>query len=179
MTELIDELRLLTDTGATDYTLGQTTYWSDDHLQQALDRRRADWKFVELPYAEGYSGGAVVVTDYLLGHRWIERDVDVLDLSGNAYGTALYTIDYDRGRVVFTASTGGSSVYVNAQVYDLNRAAADVWRQKAGHLAKRYDVSTDNQRLTRSQLLKQALEMAQMYEGLAGPTTVLVSRGDE
>jgi hypothetical protein len=179
MAELIAELRALTDTGTTDYTVGAESYWSDDHLQTALDRRRVDYKFVELACAEGYTGGAAVYTDYPLPGRWIERDVDVLDFQGNAYGTALYTLDYDRPAVVFIASTGGSAVYVNAQSYDLYRAAADIWRQKAGHLARRYDVKTDNQGLTRSQLMKQALEMAQLYAGQAAPQSIAMFRGDE
>jgi hypothetical protein len=178
MAELIGELRALTDTGTTDYTVGTITYWSNDHLQTVLDRRRADLKFMELDYREDYAGGAAVVTDYVIPYRFIERDVDVLDLNGNAYGTALYTIHYDTGIVAFASTTGGSAVYVNAQVYDLYRAAADVWRQKAAHYARAYDVKTDNQGLTRSQLMQSALQMAQLYEGQAGPTTVLIERGD-
>ena len=179
MANLIAELRAMTDAGTADYTAGTVTYWSDDHLQTALDRRRVDLKFVELNYAQGYSAGSAVYTDYVIPYRFIERDVEVLDSGGNAYGTALYTVDYDTGRVVFASSTGGAAVYVNAQVYDLYRTSADIWRQKAAQLARRYDVKTDNQGLTRSQLMKQALEMAQLYDGMAGPQTVQVYRGDE
>lgn len=179
MNDLIDELRTLCAAGASDYTVGATTYWSDDQLQTILDRYRTDIKFYELAPIEEYASGAYVYKDYPIPYKYIEQSVDVLDMQGDAYGTALYSVDYDRGMVSFVADTGGAAVYINAAVYDLYRAAADVWRQKAAHVASRYDVKTDNQTLTRSQLMKQALEMAQLYDGMAGPQTVQVYRGDE
>jgi len=179
MEALITELRGLTNAGTADYSVVGQAYWTDEQLQNRLDQRRSDIKFYELAPIEEYASGAYVYKDYPIPYKYIERDVDVLDFQGNAYGTALYSVDYDRGMVSFVADTGGAAVYINAAVYDLYRAAADVWRQKAAHVASRYDVKTDNQTLTRSQLIGNFMQMAQVYESMAGPQQVQVFRSDE
>lgn len=179
MAELITELRGMAQAGTADYTVGTVAYWSDDQLQQAMDRRRMDYRFMPLACQPDYADSAYSYTDYRLPERWMERDIDVLDSAGSAYGTALYTIDYDRQLVEFAASNGGSAVYINASAYDLNRAAADIWRQKAAHYASAYDVAADGHKLTRSQLMAQAAQMVTFYEGFSGPVTVSVFRGDE
>lgn len=51
---------------------------------------------------------------------------------------------------------------------DLNRAAAQVWRIKAGHYADLVSMSEGNSNRQWSGAYKQALEMAAMYEELAG-----------
>ena len=38
MGTLIETLRGMTDAGTADYTIGATTYWSDDAVQMVLDR---------------------------------------------------------------------------------------------------------------------------------------------
>lgn len=179
MAELITELRGMAQAGTADYTVGAVTYWSDEQLQQVMDRWRVDYRFMPLACQPDYVSGAYSHTEYRLPERWMERDIDVLDYTGAAYGTALYTIDYDRQLIEFAADTGGSAVYINASAYDLNRAAADIWRQKAAHYASAYDVSADGHKLTRSQLMAQAAQMAAFYEGLSGPVTASVFRGDE
>ena len=40
MADLIQQLRAAADVGTADYTAGTVTYWSDDHLEDALDRHR-------------------------------------------------------------------------------------------------------------------------------------------
>jgi hypothetical protein len=49
--------------------------------------------------------------------------------------------------------------------YDLQSAAADVWRRKASHVAPTsFDFSTDNHSVSRSQVYQHCLEMAEFYE---------------
>jgi tRNA splicing ligase len=46
MSDLIAELRGMTDAGTADYTVGTVSYWSDDHLQTELDYHRNEFKHI-------------------------------------------------------------------------------------------------------------------------------------
>ena len=102
----------------------------------------------------------------------------VEEADGDNQSTANWSADYIRGLVTFTADTSGTAYFVSGRSYDLNAAAADIWRQKAAYYAQAYDVKTDNQALTRSQLMKHCVTMADYYESLGGPQTVYMYRSD-
>ena len=67
--------------------------------------------------------------------------------------------------------------------YDLHRAAADLWDQKAAKESGSYDFKQGaaGQAFTRSQLFKQALRMARHFRSLAPMKSVplVISRTDE
>jgi hypothetical protein len=67
---------------------------------------------------------------------------------------------------------------VTGRSYNVNLAAADVWRKKAAHYATAYDVSTDNHSLKRSQLIQHCQVMAREFEARGGPASVTMERGD-
>lgn len=48
--------------------------------------------------------------------------------------------------------------------YDIAAGVALAWKLKAGKAAAKYDFSTDNQKLSRSQIHKHCLEMAAMWQ---------------
>ena len=52
-----------------------------------------------------------------------------------------------------------------APTYDLNAAAAEGWRWKAGKAAHRFDASTDGQSMHRSQIAAACERMARHYAG--------------
>lgn len=56
--------------------------------------------------------------------------------------------------------------------YDLNRAAAEIWEQKAALLAGKFDFSADGGNYSRSQAYQQALGMSRYYLGRAKLTTI-------
>lgn len=188
MSDLISTLRGLTGAGTADYSItGGTTYWSDEQLQAVLDRHVSQIKQERLeasPTIE--SGGAVSYYDYQSRHNFFEAQLAgtpvtrflVLDETYATLGTAAYTVNYERGSLTFGTSTGGASRYVSGYSYDLNGAASDVWSQKASHYALAYDVSTDNHSLTRSQLIKNCLQMAKEYGSNARARSILMERGD-
>ncbi len=73
------------------------------------------------------------------------------------------------GSVVFTMSAlTGSQAQVWQPTYDLNSAAAEGWRIKAGELAVRTDFSSDGQSFSLSQAYKAAIDMAAMYAKRSG-----------
>jgi hypothetical protein len=55
--------------------------------------------------------------------------------------------------------------------YNLNVAAARGWRMKAARVAADYDLDVDQKGLTRSQMIKQMLQMANEYARLGAPMT--------
>jgi hypothetical protein len=174
MASLIQRVRDLTSTGTADYTVGATAYWTDDQIQAALDRTRADVMDEPLSTVSTVnSGGTVEYTIYQSMWRNLETTTGgtaihyLRDGTGARVGTALFTADYDRGRYTFAASTGGSTLYLNARTYDLWGAAADIWRQKAAHVADRFDFTADGASFKASQLVAQYTDMARRAEAKA------------
>lgn len=56
--------------------------------------------------------------------------------------------------------------------WDLNLAAAEAWRRKAGKVALDYDMTAAGKTLQRSQRLEACLRMATMYAGRCGIQTI-------
>lgn len=181
MANLITRLRGMTNAGTVDYTIAGVSFWSDDQLQDALDRHRTDLNFMELEAVPEYSGGALVYKKYSSGWPQLEEgdNFAVLDSNGNAAGTASYTADYQLGAVTFGSDQAGAAYFLNARSYDLYAASADIWRQKAAHAAERVSWSSDNMRVDASQYLKHCEAMVKHYSGLARMGVVDIVRGDE
>lgn len=184
MTNLIARLRGMTNAGTADWTLGSEAYWSDEHLQDVLDARRVDLNRAPLTADPEYVSGTTLWHDYYAPVGNFEEAASgsqywrVENSSGVAAGTASYTVDYAAGHIRFAADQGGTAYYLRARSYSMALAAADVWRRKAAHYAERYDVQTDNHRLSRSQVIAHCLKMAAEYEAKAGIQSVQIVRGD-
>jgi len=184
MSELIETVRGYTDAGTGDYTIGTTTYWSDNEIQRVLDANRTDIYRDELTMTQTYNSGTVEYKNYYSNFGNYEQSTGgttifwLENAAGTILGTSLYSVDYIRGEVVFAADTTGSAVYAYGRSYDLNGAAAKIWRFKASNASKMYDFSTDNHSLHRSQMMKQYLEMAKYYESQAAPTVIDLYRED-
>lgn len=173
---MIERLRGMTEAGTADYTAGTTVYWSDAALQAVLDDYRNDVRREELTPKLTYGdGGSVFYYDYLSRFGNFEQTTGgtaifyVAVSTGEKAGTANYSVDYQRGVVTFAADQGGTAYFLTGSAYDLNAAAAQVWRQKAAHLAQTaMDFSTDGHRFNRSQLVEHALLMAEKYDMMGG-----------
>jgi hypothetical protein len=110
---------------------------------------------------------------------WWEDAPLVYDYLGGTISASSYSFNQLLGRVTFAANQSGSARMIGGTAYDLNAAAADVWRTKASHYAVAYDMSTDNHNLSRSQLHKQALSMAGMYASMSITSGgIYAERGD-
>lgn len=171
MTTLIDTLRGLTDAGTAEWTVagqaGSITYWDDDEIQRVLDRHREDIIHADLDPVESYSSGTVVYLEYRAGYGDIESGTAVFKIE-NVDGTiGGWSMDYARGVATFSTNQAGSAYYWTGRTYDLNAAAADVWRMKAANVAKMFDFSTDGHSIKRSALRQSYLDMAQYYASMS------------
>jgi hypothetical protein len=167
MGNLIADLRQRGEAGSAEYVLSGHTYWSDEDLQTRLDHTRTDVFRAPLTVGPVTSGGSAVYQDYY----WRTGDAveeassgtvawRVEDSAGSVIGTADYTVNYAARHIRFAANTAGSAYFLSYRAFDLDRAEAEVWERKAANVANRFDVSTDNHMLTRSQLQAHYLAMA-------------------
>jgi len=185
MIELVRTLRGMTDAGTADYTIAGFEYWTDDHLLNIMDRYRVEVYREQLLPIERYAGsGTIAYYVHKSEYRNFEQTtggtaIFWLETSdGTDVGTASYSMDYLNGNATFSTDTSGTTYYLTGRSYDLNRAAADVWKQKASHYAGMFSFSTDNHRVDKGALIKNAMQMASIYDGMAGPTTCTMYRSD-
>ena len=177
LSHLIDVLRGMVEAGTADYTLGTANYWDDDHLERVLDGRRTDFYNEQLGKVEKWNGGTVQYFEYVSQYKNMEQTTGgtavfyIEDGTGADVASGNYSVDYFRGRITFAADTGGSVLYLTGRSYDLDGAASDIWKSKAGHAANMYDFSTDNHRFARSQYMDHCLKMASYYEQRASSST--------
>ena len=133
MTNLIGELRTLAVAGTNDYSLGTTNYWTDDQLQTVLDRHQLTVVREELYPVEQYEGGTLVYKEHRSQYgsyrppaaRRYSRSRTCRATSARALVNGSY-----KGRAGIRCRTGGSACY--QRIIGIYRAAACVWRQKAG-----------------------------------------------
>lgn len=173
MTELIRLIRQLAQAEDGEYEVAGETYWQDEHLQDVLDVFRTDVYEESIYPVPQFISGATVYQNYYWANPNVERADSgtaiwqLRNMNGEAIGTANYSVDYPARRIRFGTPTDGSWCALNYSVYDINRAAAEVWRRKAANVANRFDIKTDNHDLKRNQLRQNYLDMAKYYEGLA------------
>ncbi len=177
MTPLIDELRRRCDAGTADYP--------DDALQTVLDGYRHVHVRRPLLSVPTQLGGSAITNDYYWSSPgWVEGLESgsavwrIEDSAGSVVGTASYTVESRAGHLRFADNTGGSAYYLTFRAYDLDRAAADIWETKAATVADRFDVSTDNHDLKRSQIVQHYREMAASYRRRAPAATAERVRDD-
>lgn len=185
MTALIAQLRRLAAVSVGDVTVGGETYWTDDQLEDVLDRRRTEYRGVGLGPIMG-TPAQTTYTDYLLPTRDLEYDAlggadgfTLLDSTGAA--APAHTVDVSAGLIVFDADTGGASFYLDYRTYDLNAAAADVWEMKASFVASAVDWRSDNHQISASQEYEHCMKRAREFRSKAGGGLQVVElwRSDE
>lgn len=183
MSTMIKTVRGMTNAGTADYTIAGENWWSDDQIQEALDRNRIDIIRCGLQPISNYDGaGNIICKEYHMGWDNIESGTAVFELqdsSGNSVGTAEYSVDYARGIVNFTNDRAGSVYYWTGRSYDLNGAAADIWRLKSAQAANTFTWSTDNMKVDKGKLVENSLKMAEYYSRLKRISVVSIYRGDE
>jgi hypothetical protein len=184
MTDLVQQLREMGDASVNDFKVGGVQYWSDRHLQDTLDKFRTDFVEEDLYAVQQTRNGTAYVLEYRSQYGNLETvasgtSVFKLDnAAGSNLSGTLWTADYRRGVVTFNNDTLGSSIILTGRSYDLNAAAADIWRVKAANAAKMYSFGADGQSFTRNQIMQNCIRMMQYYEGQAAPTNISLYRSD-
>lgn len=184
MANLITQLRSMTDADPAEFTLNSQTYWSDDQLQVYLDQQCNNVFRETIPPVPTYTNNVVQYFDYFWHFPNIEEaatGVEAFKLEnalGQSVDPASYTINYESQHIRFLVSTTGEIMWLTYRAYNLERTAANVWGLKAANVANRFDVRTDNHQLSRSQLQKQYLAMADYYRRQAGGNAKKMQRSD-
>ena len=184
MATLIADARLLADAGTAEHSVDGVTYYDDDAVQRILDQHRMDVTRERMAFEAQYNAGSAEYYDYYWALPHVEEAASgttawvITDGNGSAIGTADYTVNYDAQQVRFDSNTTGSVFYLTYHSYDLDMAVSRLWRDKASHVADRFDVKTDNHDLKRSQLAARYMEKAQEYAGKARPKHVRMVRVD-
>ena len=174
MASLISALRGMTNTSSGDYLIGNTTFWTDQQLQDVLDRRRYEVREEVLqPFGNLQSDGSTSYFDYQSEFRWFEATSGgtARFIIQNAAGSVIpsgWSANYEHGLITFTTDQEGYTRQLTGYAFDVYGAAADVWRQKAGHAAEKIDFSTDNHSVKRSHVVDNCLQMANRYAQMSG-----------
>lgn len=174
MANLINRLRALSNAGTAQYQVGNLTYWTDEHLQDALGRHET-WVVEDmLTWIPQNIGGTA---NYLTAQgrykdleeaesgttRW-----QVRSSVGVAEGTANYTADYVTGRVTWSSDQGGTAYELTAYSYDLYGAAVDVLEHQLANVNLWYDFKADNQTFNRSQVKDNLNDLIATYRRRIG-----------
>ena len=187
MQTLADRLRNLTNAGDGDYTVGTVVYWTDEHLQDVLDRHQV-WvvnhpvTFVPQTQAGGTVNYLTAITGYrdweaAAGTAGTERFI-VRETDGDFNSSANYTPDYENGRITWSATQGGTAYMVTGYSYDVYAAAVDVLRQRLAYLDYWYDFEADNQTFTRSQVVDNINGLIANFKPLIGNNVKGAKSGD-
>lgn len=184
MATLITELRRRTLAGTADSTINGTVYWSDNQLQDVLDRYRCTNRDTELSAIPQRSGAGFVYLEYPIPpqYQWIEQSAtdSGWQLRDSAGGTSLsYTVNYSARMVTFNADTANTDYYLDCRTYDLNMAAADVWESKASFIHENVNWSSDNHRIEASKEYENCLQQAKYWRAKGGMQVAKMWRSDE
>lgn len=183
MAEIIIEVRRLANAGTADFVIGAVTYFSDDHIQDILDRGVRDFRRMALSPLLNYANSASTYTDYIIPldkFDWrIEREGagGGFSLRNSNGGVApSYTINWAASRIVFDVDTGGDTFYMDCRAYDFYMAVAEIYDAKAAAAAALVDWSSDNHDIKASQTHAHYLAEAQRYRLMSGKLVRMSTR---
>jgi hypothetical protein len=174
MVDIVKEVRKLANVGPADYTIAGEPYWTDAQIEAVLDK---EYEYIvnQPMEAVGTYGttGTWEYLDYYVGAEWIEQTDGgtatfyIQDTTGAIISSSDYSVDYQNGVVTFDSNTSGQVRSVTCYYYDVNAAAAEIWRSKAAYYFSAVDFSTDNHSIKREQIYKHCIEQAEHFESLA------------
>jgi hypothetical protein len=174
MTNLVQRLREAASADEAEFVLGGGTYWTSEQLQTKLDQQRVDIYAEPIAPTPTYVNAVVQYLDYYWRYSNVEEAESgsaawhLQDSNGSAIGTGSYSIDYDARKISFSTTTNGSVLMLTYRTFKVNMAAAEVWEIKAANVSNRFDISTDNHSLKRSQLEAAYSKRAKEFRQKAG-----------
>jgi hypothetical protein len=172
MAELISRTRLLIGDPA-----GAGQAFSDDEIQQGLDRYRTEARYIALrPEPVLLPGGTVEYRDYFAATGDWEANEQLYDAAWNALTPA--ASDRLTGHWTFASPGHNPPVYVLGAYYDVFAAAADLLEQWAAKVKLEFDFNVENTSFRRSQKASQLLTLAREYRRRQQPVSVRQVRTD-
>ncbi len=145
--------------------------FSNDEMQDILDRHRIPWRQLELVAAPTISAqGLYVYTDYWA--RSESGEVAIGDweqgylLQGPDWATLTPTTsDENTGHWTFNLPAPGQlpPVFITGYSYDLMGAAAECWERRAAQLSLKFDATSQGMRAARSQMYDHCVRQAERY----------------
>lgn len=189
MQRLVQRLRQMGEAGVEDYTIAGEVYWSDEHVQDVLDRHRKRVDALPMKYEPVFTGGAYVYKRYTImidprkyGVELVASGDDyfrIADSNGDAVSSDDYTFDDNDLSVTFDTDTTGEYRYYSGYVYDLPAAAHELWTMKAGHAWTAISFTADGHRFDRGAMQGHCLAMAALYDASAATmTSIKLKRTD-
>jgi len=178
MEDLVDELRLLTETqDTTDEAAIDYGIWTDDALQTVLDvygrRELVDVELQPLPQVTGTVAlYAIPFSDKV----WLERD-DTICTVVNTSGQDVGAVTNYAQNTVTHSSTLGEPVYVRGRAFDLWAAAANIWAKKASMRSSMIQAKAGDHTLYEQQEYEHCLERYRFYAGQKLRTVVVRRAG--
>jgi hypothetical protein len=154
---------------------GDTQKFSDQQIQDVLDRHRIDFRYLELTPGITISGGTTGYLNYYADEGDWEEDVVISSSTGAAVSPA--TSDYLTGAWTF-ASSQYPPLFLTGKSYDPHASAAEVLRMWASREKLSFDASQGGTSAQRSQKIKHLREMASEYDGMAKIRSVQIIRTD-
>lgn len=181
MVDLIARVRLETGAGTAAFTVDAVSAFTDDHLQDTLDRHVRTFRQVPVEWEPDWTGGGS--TSWLearIPYRHLEAGTAFVleDSLGANVGTASFTLDAQEGRVTFGADQGGTVYYATGRAYDVWGAIAEVLETWAAAEARSFDFSSDASKFSRSQKAAGLREQARLARQRSHAVTVRLSRRD-
>lgn len=158
--------------------------FTSDRCQEILDGYRTDFYQHPLKVTPQQISGSVIYKVYMSSYGHLEgadsgtTAFRLYNSVGTAVDAADYTADYIRGIFTFAADTGGTAYYLDGRSFDMNRAAAAGWRERASKLAGDFDFGADGSTFKRSQWFQHCMQMAAYYERQGGMAQTFLYRGD-
>lgn len=174
MVDIVSEVRALAAVGPADYTIAGNPYWTDAQVEAELDKHYEYIVNSPMEVVATYgTTGTWTYFDYYVGAEWIEQTDGgtatfyIQDSTGAVIAAADYSVDYQNGVVTFDSDTTGAVRSVTCYAYDVNAAAAEIWRKKGQYYFSAVDFSTDNHSIKRESVYLHCIEQAQHFEAMA------------
>lgn len=167
MTDILAELRRMTDLVNVSDSSPDYEQFTDQTLQDILDRfarvEVRDWDTFPVSQLENGLTNNLVYDLPVNGPYYRYETLTVVDSSG--YEAVNYTVDYILPQVVFTSDQGSKTYRVRGNGFMLNRAAAAIWKQKAALRASMIQFKAGDHTLYEHQEYQHCLDMARYYGG--------------
>jgi len=173
MAELIDRARFLVRDPA-----GADQHFTQLQIQDALDQRRWDVRYLELQYEETLqSGGVVAWFDYYADRGYWEDDYTLQEQNWDEVNAADFTANLLVGHFRFVA-TRQPPVFITGRAYDLYATAADLLETWLAELKLSFDFSVEGQSFSKKNQIENITALANAYRARSQPISMRMVRQD-